>query len=625
MKKSWHVLLAALPLAVAVLAVILGLFRLSTPDPEQVMLYLGYTKEETNGWTFETEHGPAQPQLGYGGYFEGIAAQSVGPVSASRIMEDAGKRNLLEFGYFGAGIQVYLDDQLLYTDFPNRENRLGIYLDNVDPTDLGQETLFITLPESYVGKKLCVVTYGELWDGCRPVIFPTLLNRFSDAAVMSAGTVWDLAGATALALLAMLLLLVFMMGEHVGQRQWQLLPLAMYFLLMPAALLLRGQVAEAAGLGGMQAALDFVSLIYIDFLVLFLAMVMKGWRRWTLAAACTVHLLLSTSRTFWGFPHYADGFLQDPAGLMLVVISVALMLFSWKEKKLFRIGAAGVALAAGMMFLFWGTSRVASSVVLDQLSNPVNALLAGDPRAFYRILCSVISVICAVGVVIDFFREYLRRQKQEQLLLLRSQMAQESYAQALESISRTAAMRHEWKNQIISLHLLQKQGKTDELAQQLQELDTHLSSLTPRHYCDHFTINAIVQNAAGRAEKLGIHFQTVAVVPAELPFTDEELCSLLLNMLDNALEAAAQVADESKRSIQCAIRIRNGYLAIKCENSYTGALILDEHGEIQSTKEQEGIHGLGLLQMKAIAEKHGSMLDVSYTDECFIVQTALKM
>jgi len=69
MKKKWYLVGAAVPLVVAILMVILGLCRLSKPDPAQIMLYMGYSAEEDNGWSFETELGPAQPQMGFGGYF----------------------------------------------------------------------------------------------------------------------------------------------------------------------------------------------------------------------------------------------------------------------------------------------------------------------------------------------------------------------------------------------------------------------------------------------------------------------------------------------------------------------------------------------------------------------------
>lgn len=156
-------------------------------------------------------------------------------------------------------------------------------------------------------------------------------------------------------------------------------------------------------------------------------------------------------------------------------------------------------------------------------------------------------------------------------------------------------------------------------------MDEKLNQLMPRHFSDHFTINSILQNAAARANSIGVRFNATALVPQEMGVADNDLCSLLLNMLDNALEAAAQTPQSNLREVKCAIRTRNGYLAVKCENSYSGVLKLNEQGELQTTKPDAETHGFGLVQMREITEKYGSVLDVSYTNDCFTVQTALKM
>lgn len=66
-----------------------------------------------------------------------------------------------------------------------------------------------------------------------------------------------------------------------------------------------------------------------------------------------------------------------------------------------------------------------------------------------------------------------------------------------------------------------------------------------------------------------------------------------------------------------------GFLVIQCENTFSGALKRDEKGRLLSTKREEG-HGFGLSQMRAVAEKYHSVLDVSWEEGRFTVQTALK-
>lgn len=96
-------------------------------------------------------------------------------------------------------------------------------------------------------------------------------------------------------------------------------------------------------------------------------------------------------------------------------------------------------------------------------------------------------------------------------------------------------------------------------------------------------------------------FHAAAPVPPELSIDTGNLCSLLLNMLDNALEAASQIPVPGKREVACAIKVRQGHLAVRCENTYAGFLSVDERGKLQPTKTDGDSHGFGLAQMKAIA------------------------
>lgn len=622
--RKWPVRLAGALLALAALAVALGLWRLSRPDPELTALLLNCTAEARNGWSFETEDGPAEPEFGFGGYFQGVPAETPGPVAASRVMDDPGERNLLELSYYHMGIQVFLDDELLYTDFPNEDNRADAFLTDVDVEELGRSPLYLTLPEDCAGRTLRIITYGGLWDGLRPATFPSLVSRFSDAAMLTADTIVSIAAVTALSLLGLLLLLMFLLGAQQGRYQWELPPLALYFLLAAVPVILRCFAAEAAGLDASRPMAVWVSLVYLDFLVVFLALELKGWRRWMLLCAAGLHVLLSLVRVARHVPALADGAGNDPAGLVLLGVTVAMLLLSWREKPLFRWGAVCIAGAAAAMFAVWGVSCLGALELLYPLSNPVSALLRGDPRSFYTVLCAVAGAVSVVWVAADFVRGVLERRRQAQALEANHRLTLENYQAAEEKLRLNAAMRHEWKNQVAALHLLQRQGDLDGLGRCLEELDRRLDRLAPRQYTEHLAINTILQNAAARAEELGVAFHAAASVPPELGIDTGDLCALLLNLLDNALEGAARVPASGPREVDCAVKVRQGYLAIRCENSYAGPPVLDEEGQLQSTKAGEG-HGFGLAQMRAIAEKYGSVLDISYTEDRFTVQTALKL
>ena len=73
------------------------------------------------------------------------------------------------------------------------------------------------------------------------------------------------------------------------------------------------------------------------------------------------------------------------------------------------------------------------------------------------------------------------------------------------------------------------------------------------------------------------------------------------------------------------MQIRQGYLAIRCENTFDGIAVLDEAQNLLTSKPASADHGYGLMQMRTIAEKYGSTLSVSCDAERFTVMTALKL
>ena len=146
----------------------------------------------------------------------------------------------------------------------------------------------------------------------------------------------------------------------------------------------------------------------------------------------------------------------------------------------------------------------------------------------------------------------------------------------------------------------------------------------PVCWTEHIAVNAILQDAAGRARAAGITFRASAAVPKALFVSDEDLCALLMNLLDNALEGAERTPAGREKSVFFQIRLAGGFLPILCENTFDGRVRTDGEGKPSTSKADAAAHGFGLAQMRAVAEKYGSVLNVSWTRERFTVQTALQ-
>ena len=434
-RKIWP---AATLLILAAAAAVFCLFRLSQPDRMQTSLLLNCTQTNRNGWTFETESGPVEPVFGFGGYLDGIPVDGDSPVAAERVMEEPGQRDLLQFFGFGAGIQVFLDGELLYTDFPNEENRADAFLENVDFSSISHDGLCIPLPIDCAGKTLRIVTYGAALNGLLYPAFPSLASRFSDSVTAVSSIVWPMAAITAQVILALFLLLVFLFSAQTGPYLWKLLPLSGYFLLTAVPVACGSFFALSAGLDTTGSLTAWLCLIYIDLLFCFLAISLHGWKRRILLIGAAAHILCSALRCFTSVTLFY-GRLMDWLGFGLFLLAVLLMLLS--HERMLRRTSLCLCCVAGALFAAWCVSRFVGVEYLYPLSNPITSLLYGNPKALYTLLCAVTGLLCAVQVVAEFIRTAFSRQRQMIALQSRSQQAQEQYRQAQESLRNVSAFR----------------------------------------------------------------------------------------------------------------------------------------------------------------------------------------
>lgn len=111
-----------------------------------------------------------------------------------------------------------------------------------------------------------------------------------------------------------------------------------------------------------------------------------------------------------------------------------------------------------------------------------------------------------------------------------------------------------------------------------------------------------------RQPQKNIHFEAFTLIPKELSIPESDLCSLLINMLNNALEACTLVEEPEKRFVHFRSEIKKGFLTIQCENSFSGEITKIDRKGFPSTKDDSDFHGFGIPQMSAVAKKYKSML-----------------
>ncbi len=209
-----------------------------------------------------------------------------------------------------------------------------------------------------------------------------------------------------------------------------------------------------------------------------------------------------------------------------------------------------------------------------------------------------------------------------QMILFHKEQAEKEYFEEINNrYSQMRMLKHDINNHLSAMSLLLKEGRTEEAQKYLQEITNDLESTIPVARTGIHALDMILWNKISLAKEKSIVIRpTIDGMLTGLQITDYELCSLLGNLLDNAIEAVQKLQEEN-RIISLRISRQLDMLCIFCENPF--ATVQKEGNRFVTLKADHQNHGLGLRQVKHIAHKYNGTVDIQTEDHIFSVSVLL--
>ena len=230
---------------------------------------------------------------------------------------------------------------------------------------------------------------------------------------------------------------------------------------------------------------------------------------------------------------------------------------------------------------------------------------------------TILAVVLMMSVLVfNISRQY---EVEKELAKLKSQQAElleRDYTAINRAYEVNAKLFHDFHNHIGVLRQFLTLEKYGEAVRYLDELQAPVRNLTATVWTGDETADYLINSKAAMAEEAGIHFQAQVEFPRRTNIRSVDLCAILGNLLDNAIEAARQVPDPSGRTVALTIRRIHQMLVIKVENSFSNAPV-QENGQLQTTKIGGGLHGWGLKNAQTAAEKYDGMVQANVSGEIF--------
>lgn len=359
---------------------------------------------------------------------------------------------------------------------------------------------------------------------------------------------------------------------------------------------------------------------------LFLLGLSHGKRNWTLLLPALAAALLTLHRLAVGYgayflPQALQGPLSRPLLEGLTALALVLYLLLHRERAFWKALGLAAAWSAGALVLAALASRLQNGYLAQYLTYLTDQLQAGVWSGTLYWLIWWLVLVCAALSAWDLARSIVRAQGTAHALALKNQLVMDSYRSIEDKLRESARLRHGFSAQVTALDAAVQSRDWTSVERCVAAWKRDTSQELAR-FTEHIAVNAILQDTAVRAKAAGIAFEAAVMLPQSLPIPDEDLCTLLINLLNNALEGAERTPEGQKKIIRFRMRVDGKFLPILCENTFDGHVETSPDRVIKTTKADPNSHGFGMAQMRSVAEKYDSILDVNWTDNWFTVQTA---
>ena len=186
---------------------------------------------------------------------------------------------------------------------------------------------------------------------------------------------------------------------------------------------------------------------------------------------------------------------------------------------------------------------------------------------------------------------------------------------AAKADTEVRAMKHDMKNNIQVMKLLLENKEYDELRDYLQEMGDSIQSAEVTAHTGDTIADAIITSKKAEASDKGIPLK-VAGSFAGMEISPQDMCKILANLLDNAIEAASgeelKDLDEDLKTVQLDLKKTDKFFMISVTNPCAHEPLIED-GEMKTIKSDKKNHGFGIKNIKSAAENYGG--ELSYSTE----------
>ena len=215
---------------------------------------------------------------------------------------------------------------------------------------------------------------------------------------------------------------------------------------------------------------------------------------------------------------------------------------------------------------------------------------------------------------------FFAKQIDKRIAAYQRELIETHYREVENMYRQIRGWRHDYRNHIQVMKAYAAGGDLEAIRRYLDELDYDLTTVDTTIKTGNPMTDAILNSKISLAKSRGIQVIADAHIPVKLKLSEIDLCCIIGNLFDNAIEASAGLP-EDQRLIRVYMDMKNTQLYISFTNFTAGKKMKKVSGRFASSK-GEG-HGFGLVRIDTIVERLDGYISRNSEDGAFTTEVLL--
>ncbi len=218
----------------------------------------------------------------------------------------------------------------------------------------------------------------------------------------------------------------------------------------------------------------------------------------------------------------------------------------------------------------------------------------------------MVVVTILLTVLLEYMIVRIMKREEDKTIIYQNKLMKQQVDEIQQMYMTMRGWRHDYHNHLQSLKGYLQLNQVEEMKSYLQNLETDLDAIDTLYHSGNLQIDAILNAKLAIAEKDSIRIKCDATLPPVLSVYEIDLCVILGNLIDNAVESCRKIDDLEQRFIRVYLGTMKQQLYISITNATNESVRMRTDSYFTSKR---GDHGHGLKRVDDTVRKYHGLVN----------------